>query len=73
MPLLLDGERRVWDSLGITLYEMLTARKPYTRGEDTPMAYAEVMRHAIAFNGSFFTAQRMFDQYRRNAYRRIQA
>jgi starch phosphorylase len=34
-----------------------------------PLAYAEVMRAAIAHNGSFFTAQRMVAQYVENAYR----
>lgn len=33
-----------------------------------PMAYAEVMRSAIALNGSFFNAQRMVEQYLQNAY-----
>ena len=33
-----------------------------------PFAYAEVMRSAIAFNGSFFNTQRMVEQYVRNAY-----
>jgi starch phosphorylase len=33
-----------------------------------PMAFAEVMRSAIALNGSFFNAQRMLFQYLRNAY-----
>ena len=33
-----------------------------------PLAYAEVMRGAIALNGSFFNTQRMVDQYVRNAY-----
>ncbi|MDB4906581.1 MAG: alpha-glucan phosphorylase [Gemmatimonadetes bacterium] len=33
-----------------------------------PYAYAEVMRHAIALNGSFFNTQRMVEQYVRNAY-----
>jgi len=33
-----------------------------------PHAYAEVMRSAIALNGSFFNAQRMMLQYLRNAY-----
>lgn len=33
-----------------------------------PMAFAEVMRWAIALNGSFFNAQRMVEQYLRNAY-----
>ncbi|HEV2378223.1 MAG TPA: alpha-glucan family phosphorylase [Terriglobia bacterium] len=34
-----------------------------------PLVYAEVMRGAIAFNGSFFNTQRMLRQYVRNAYR----
>ncbi|MEJ7810924.1 MAG: alpha-glucan family phosphorylase [Gemmatimonadaceae bacterium] len=33
-----------------------------------PLEYAEVMRHAIALNGSFFNTQRMVAQYARNAY-----
>ena len=33
-----------------------------------PLAYAEVMRAAIAHNGSYFTAQRMVAQYVENAY-----
>lgn len=33
-----------------------------------PMAFAEVMRSAIAFNGSFYNAQRMMTQYLANAY-----
>ena len=33
-----------------------------------PFAYAEVMRSAIALNGSFFNTQRMVEQYVRNAY-----
>ncbi|MFH2002167.1 MAG: alpha-glucan family phosphorylase [Planctomycetota bacterium] len=33
-----------------------------------PKAYAEVMRFAIALNGSFFNAQRMMGQYLKNAY-----
>lgn len=35
---------------------------------DRPLAYAEVMRAAIAHNGSFFNAQRMVSQYVENAY-----
>jgi len=31
-------------------------------------AYAEIMRSAIALNGSFFNAQRMMLQYLKNAY-----
>ncbi len=34
-----------------------------------PPAYARVMRSTIAFNGSFFNAQRMVSQYLANAYR----
>ena len=33
-----------------------------------PTAYVEVMRSAIAVNGSFFNAQRMLSQYLANAY-----
>jgi starch phosphorylase len=33
-----------------------------------PNAYAEVMRSAIAINGSFFNTQRMMAQYVLNAY-----
>lgn len=35
---------------------------------DKPLAYAEVMRGTIAFNGSFFNTQRMLRQYVKNAY-----
>jgi starch phosphorylase len=35
---------------------------------DRPGAYRTVMRSAIALNGAFFTAQRMLNQYARNAY-----
>lgn len=34
-----------------------------------PLTFAEVMRSAIALNGSFFNAQRMVGQYVQNAYR----
>jgi starch phosphorylase len=34
-----------------------------------PSAYTEVMRSAIALNGSFFNAQRMVQQYVANVYR----
>lgn len=33
-----------------------------------PSAFAEVMRYAIALNGSFFNTERMMDQYLSNAY-----
>lgn len=35
---------------------------------ERPAAYAEVMRSAIAINGSFFNTQRMVSQYLANAY-----
>jgi starch phosphorylase len=35
---------------------------------ERPRAYAEVMRGAIALNGSYFNAQRMMFQYLKNAY-----
>lgn len=34
-------------SLGITLFEALTGRKPFARSEDTPMAYVEVIQEII--------------------------
>lgn len=34
----------------------------------TPEKFAQVMRSAVAFNGSFFNTQRMMFQYIRNAY-----
>ncbi len=34
-------------SLGITLFEMLTARKPFSRQEQTPMAYVEVIQSVL--------------------------
>jgi len=33
-----------------------------------PQRYTEVMRSAIALNGSFFNTQRMVQQYMANAY-----
>jgi starch phosphorylase len=36
-----------------------------------PLAFARVMRSAIALNGSFFNAQRMLFQYMQNAYRSV--
>jgi starch phosphorylase len=36
-----------------------------------PGAYGEVMRNAIALNGSFFNTHRMVDQYRVMAYERF--
>jgi starch phosphorylase len=37
----------------------------YYKGPDK---FAEIMRSAIALNGSFFNTQRMIEQYVRNAY-----
>jgi hypothetical protein len=34
-------------SMGITLFEMLTGRKPFSRSEETPMAYVEVIQGII--------------------------
>jgi len=33
-----------------------------------PYRYAKIMRHAVALNGAFYTAQRMMYQYSKNAY-----
>jgi starch phosphorylase len=38
----------------------------------SPNAWAEVMRNAIALNGSFFNTHRMVEQYRVMAYERHQ-
>jgi starch phosphorylase len=35
----------------------------------SPASYGRVMRSTIALNGSYFTAQRMVQQYALNAYR----
>jgi len=35
---------------------------------ERPLDFAEVMRQAIVFNGSFFNSQRMLSQYMRSAY-----
>lgn len=55
---------------------MLDARALYRKLEQIvplfyrrPEAYAQVQRHAIGLNGSFFNAQRMLEQYRQTAYR----
>ena len=60
-----EPERRaiVWDlyrkleSIVMPLYYRERAR------------YQEVMRHAIALNGSFFNTERMMSEYARQAYR----
>ncbi|MSP39308.1 MAG: alpha-glucan family phosphorylase [Deltaproteobacteria bacterium] len=50
-----------------SLYEKLAARiLPLYYKE--PDKFAQVMRSAIALNGSFFNTQRMISQYLRNAY-----
>ena len=36
-----------------------------------PEAYAQIMRMALALNGSFFNTQRMLSQYVTNAYRLV--
>jgi starch phosphorylase len=33
-----------------------------------PLAFAAVMRHCIALNGEFFSAQRMMNQYNQDVY-----
>lgn len=35
-------------SLGITFFEMLTSRKPFARGEETPAAYVEVIQSILS-------------------------
>ncbi|MGD9495387.1 MAG: alpha-glucan family phosphorylase [Armatimonadota bacterium] len=35
---------------------------------ETPLEYARIMRYCIAFNGSFFNAQRMVSQYWKTVY-----
>lgn len=55
---------------------MKDAHALYRKLEDVVMptfyqrrnAFAEIMRHAIALNGSFFSAQRMLQQYAQKAY-----
>lgn len=54
-------------SEGELLYRKLEQIGPLFFGR--PEAYAKVMRHAIALNGSFFNAQRMIEQYAESAYR----
>ncbi len=64
-----DGWRTASDSAieATSLYDKLEyviLPMFYTR----PDAFAEIMRYAIALNGSFFNAQRMVAQYVQNAY-----
>ncbi len=49
----------LYDKLEQTILPMFYGR---------PTAYADVMRSAIAVNGSFFNSQRMLSQYQANAY-----
>jgi len=49
----------LYDKLELVILPMFYGR---------PHAFNEVMRHAIALNGSFFNTQRMLDQYVSNAY-----
>ena len=50
-----------------TLYDKLE-RQILPMFYGTPSRYTEVMRNAIALNGSFFNTQRMVQQYLANAY-----
>jgi glycogen phosphorylase len=50
-----------------TLYDKLE-REIIPMFYGRPQRYTEVMRHAIALNGSFFNTQRMLQQYMSNAY-----
>ena len=50
-----------------TLYDKLE-REIVPMFYGRPQRYTEVMRHAIALNGSFFNTQRMLQQYLSNAY-----
>ena len=64
-----DASRDSDDALEArTLYEKLE-RVILPLFHRAPLGYAEVMRAAIAHNGSFFNAQRMVSQYVDNAYR----
>jgi starch phosphorylase len=56
----------------MTLYEKLE-RVILPLYYKEPEKYVQVMRSAIAFNGSFFNTQRMLWQYVRNAYARTSA
>ncbi|MFN2459491.1 MAG: alpha-glucan family phosphorylase [Candidatus Velthaea sp.] len=51
--------------LGALYRNLETAAQLYTKA---PQAYAEIMRYAIAVNGSHFSMQRMVQQYVRDVY-----
>jgi len=54
-------------AVGAELYRVLgQVATCYYRSPDD---FATVRRHAICFNGSFFTAQRMLSEYSTRAYR----
>jgi starch phosphorylase len=62
-----DGQPQTWESDAESLYAKLEQ-------VIVPMFYnhhrrfVEVMRHAIALNGSFFNTHRMVQQYAQKAY-----
>ena len=60
----LDGSP---DDDGPALYEQLEKIVP--RYYHEPERFAEIMRYAIAINGSYFTTERMVREYITNAYR----
>jgi len=66
----------IGDSVGTSSDSTVEAASLYDKLEqvilplfyERPEAYAQIMRNAIAINGSFFNTQRMVSQYVRNAY-----
>ncbi|NIM50492.1 MAG: alpha-glucan family phosphorylase [Armatimonadetes bacterium] len=66
----------IGDSVGTSSDSAVEAASLYDKLEQVilplfcqhPKAYAQIMRNAIAMNGSFFNTQRMMSQYVRNAY-----
>jgi starch phosphorylase len=61
-----EGESEGWKEVA-SLYDKLE-RVILPTFYSQPAAFTQVMRSAIALNGSFFNAQRMVFQYRANAY-----
>ena len=57
--------RRSRQKAGVFVVQLEQERYPFSHGRDN---YTEVMRHAIALNGSFFNTHRMMEQYVLNAY-----